>query len=83
VKRLVDAYEIGAIEIGDLKTRSEHIRARIERAQRELADAERRLREIDERRPPSCTACHRLNELPSRRPTRNLPTKTARTPIAM
>ena len=31
LKRLVDAYEIGAIEIDDLKTRSDKVRARIER----------------------------------------------------
>jgi site-specific DNA recombinase len=45
LKRLVDAYEIGAIEIDDLKTRSDAVRARIEHARRELVDAERRLRE--------------------------------------
>jgi hypothetical protein len=45
LKRLVDAYEIGAIEIDDLKTRSDAIRVRIDCARRELADAERRLRE--------------------------------------
>jgi site-specific DNA recombinase len=45
LKRLVDAYEIGAIDIKDLKARSESLRARIERARRELADAEQRLRE--------------------------------------
>jgi hypothetical protein len=40
---LVDAYEIGAIEIDDLKARSDAVRVRIERARRDLADAERRL----------------------------------------
>jgi site-specific DNA recombinase len=45
LQRLVDAYEIGAIEIEDLKTRSDAIRTRIARARRELADAEQRLRE--------------------------------------
>jgi site-specific DNA recombinase len=45
MKRLVDAYEVGAIEVEDLKQRSDTVRARSERAQRELADAETRLRE--------------------------------------
>jgi site-specific DNA recombinase len=42
---LVDAHEIGAIEIDDLKTRRNAIRVRIDCARRELADAGRRLRE--------------------------------------
>jgi site-specific DNA recombinase len=45
LKRLVDAYEIGAIEVDDLKTRSDAARARIERARHELTNAEWRLRE--------------------------------------
>ncbi len=45
LKRLVDAYEIGAIEIDDLKARSDAVRMRIERARCDLAEAERRLRE--------------------------------------
>ncbi|HEY3961685.1 MAG TPA: recombinase family protein, partial [Gaiellaceae bacterium] len=45
LQRLVDAYEIGAIEIEDLKTRSDTVRVRIERARRDLADAEQRLGE--------------------------------------
>jgi site-specific DNA recombinase len=44
LKRLVDAYEIGAIEIEDLKGRSDAVRARVQRARRDLADAEHRLR---------------------------------------
>ncbi len=44
LKRLVDAYEIGAIDIEDLKARSDALRARLQRAQGELADAEHRLR---------------------------------------
>lgn len=44
LKRLVDAYEVGAIEIEDLKIRSEAVRTRVERARRDLADTERRLR---------------------------------------
>jgi site-specific DNA recombinase len=43
LKRLLDAFEIGAIEVGDLKTRGDAVRARIERAQRDLADADKRL----------------------------------------
>jgi len=45
LKRLVDAYEVGAIDVEDLKVRSDAVRARIDRAQRELTDAEHRLRE--------------------------------------
>ncbi len=45
ITRLVDAYEVGAIEIEDRKGRSEAIRARVERARRDLADAEHRLRD--------------------------------------
>ena len=44
MKRLVDAYEIGAIDIEDPKARSDALRARLQRAQGELADAEHRLR---------------------------------------
>ena len=44
LKRLVDAYEIGAIDIDDLKARSDALRARLQRAQRELDDAEHKLR---------------------------------------
>jgi site-specific DNA recombinase len=43
LKRLVDAYEIGAIEVEDLKARSDAVRKRIERAQRDLTDAEHKL----------------------------------------
>ena len=45
LKRLVDAYEVGAIDVNELKVRSEAVRARIERAQRDVVDAEQRLRE--------------------------------------
>jgi site-specific DNA recombinase len=45
LKRLVDAYEVGAIELKDLKARSEAVRVRIEKAKREVGDADRRLRE--------------------------------------
>jgi site-specific DNA recombinase len=43
LKRLVDAYEAGAIELSDLKTRSEALRSRIERARRELAEVEHKI----------------------------------------
>ena len=46
LKRLVDAYEAGAILLEELKVRSEAVRARIEKARAEVADADRRLHEI-------------------------------------
>lgn len=45
LKRVVDAYEIGAIELKDLKTRTEAIRARIARAQADVEKANEKLRE--------------------------------------
>jgi site-specific DNA recombinase len=45
LQRLVDAYEVGAIELRDLKTRSEVMRARIQGARQDLTDANERLRE--------------------------------------
>ena len=45
LQRLVDAYEIGAIELRELKTRSEVVRARIRGARQDLAEADQRLRE--------------------------------------
>jgi site-specific DNA recombinase len=45
LKRLLDAYEVGAIELKDLKVRSEAVRARIEKAKRDVGDADRKLRE--------------------------------------
>lgn len=43
LQRLVDAYEIGAVDLNELKTRSDAVRARIQRAQREADDAEQAL----------------------------------------
>jgi site-specific DNA recombinase len=45
LKRLVDAYEIGAIELKELKVRSDAVRARIDNAKREVGNADRKLRE--------------------------------------
>jgi site-specific DNA recombinase len=45
LKRLVDAYEIGAIELADLEARTEALRVRLEKARRDLAEAEQRLNE--------------------------------------
>ena len=45
LKRLLDGYEVGAIELNDLKVRSEAVRARIEMAKREVGHADRMLRE--------------------------------------
>jgi site-specific DNA recombinase len=45
LKRVVDAYEIGAIELKDLKARTEAIRARIARAQADVEKANEKLRE--------------------------------------
>ena len=45
LKRLVDAYEVGAIELKELKVRSEAVRARIAKAQTDVVDADRKLRE--------------------------------------
>jgi len=45
LKRLVDAYEIGAIDLKELKARSNAVRGRIATAQIEVTDAERKLRE--------------------------------------
>ncbi len=45
LKRLVDAYEIGAIDLKELKSRSEAVRARIESARREVTEADQKLRQ--------------------------------------
>jgi site-specific DNA recombinase len=45
LKRLVDAYEAGAIELRELKTRSDAVRVRIKHAQKEVDDAEHALHE--------------------------------------
>ena len=45
LQRLVDAYEAGAIELKELKARSDAVRARIKAAQGEVTDADRALRE--------------------------------------
>lgn len=45
LQRLVDAYEAGAIELAELTTRSERVRARIARARDELAALEKMLTE--------------------------------------
>jgi site-specific DNA recombinase len=45
LKRILDAYEIGAIELKDLKTRTEAIRARIARSQADVEQANQKLRE--------------------------------------
>ena len=45
LKRLVDAYEVGAIDLKELKVRSEAVRARIAKAQSDVVDADRKLRE--------------------------------------
>jgi len=45
LKRLVDAHEIGAIDLKELKNRSDAVRARIESARRELDEADQKLRE--------------------------------------
>ena len=46
LKRLVDAYEIGAIDLKDLKSRSDVARARIATVKLDVADVERRLRDV-------------------------------------
>jgi len=43
---LVDAYEMDAIEVEDLKARSNAVRARIERGQRDLTDAHHKLHDM-------------------------------------
>ena len=43
LQRLVDAYEIGAVDLNELKTRSDAVRARIQRARREADDADQAL----------------------------------------
>jgi site-specific DNA recombinase len=45
LKRLVDAYEAGAIDLAELKTRTESVRARLTRARDELAALEKVLAE--------------------------------------
>jgi site-specific DNA recombinase len=48
LKRLVDAYEAGAIELSDLKTRSDAVRARLQRAEREARETEHALNQTIE-----------------------------------
>jgi site-specific DNA recombinase len=43
LKRLVDAYEIGAIGLQDLQRRTRTIQARVERAERELRELQKRI----------------------------------------
>ena len=45
LQRLLDAYEIGAIELADLKTRSELVRERLTRARNELDSLEKHFAE--------------------------------------
>jgi site-specific DNA recombinase len=45
LRRLVDAYEAGAIDVDDLKTRSDAIRTRIERSREEISRANHHLDE--------------------------------------
>lgn len=45
LKRLVDAYEANAIDLPELKTRSDGVRARVEHARRNALEAERALEE--------------------------------------
>lgn len=48
LQRLLDAYEAGAIELGELTERSGRVRARIDRARRDLKEAEARMTEVVE-----------------------------------
>jgi len=48
IQRLLDAYEAGALDLDELKQRSDRARARIERARLELNEAEKKLSEIVE-----------------------------------
>ena len=50
LQRLVDAYEAGAIELTELKTRTTRVRARLDQARKELDEAARRLDETIELR---------------------------------
>jgi site-specific DNA recombinase len=45
LKRLVDGYEAGAIDLHDLKARSEALRGRIEHAKRDVANVESKLQQ--------------------------------------
>ena len=45
LKRVMDAYEIGAIELKDLKTRTDAIRVRITKAEADVEQASQKLRE--------------------------------------
>lgn len=48
LRRLLDAYEAGVLELDELTTRSERVRARIESARGDLKDAEAKLSEMIE-----------------------------------
>jgi len=48
LRRLRDAYEAGAVDLEDLVARSDRVRARIQRARKELDEAEARLRQTIE-----------------------------------
>ncbi len=45
LQRLVDAYEVGAVDLEELKARSDAVRARMERARQEVELAERAIQE--------------------------------------
>ncbi|MGK3960066.1 recombinase family protein [Sorangium sp. So ce118] len=47
LKRLLDAYEAGALELEELTARSERIKARLQRARQDLKEAEERLAETE------------------------------------
>ena len=48
LRRLRDAYEAGAVDLEDLVARSERVRSRIQRARKELDQAEMQLKETVE-----------------------------------
>jgi chromosome segregation ATPase len=50
IRRLVDAYEAGALELDELKRRSDALKARLGRAREDVATADRTLRETVELR---------------------------------
>jgi site-specific DNA recombinase len=48
LRRLRDAYEAGAVDLEDLVARSERVRARVQRARKDLEDAESQLKQTVE-----------------------------------
>ncbi len=58
LQRLVDAYEAGAIDLPDLKARSERVRTRIREAERQLDKAQASLDETVELREVVATLTH-------------------------